>query len=236
MIRLLRLHFVFSLVVASLVLAMGQAQAGLIISGVFDAPLPGGDPKGVELTATADIPDLSVYGLEVAGNGNPSNGVPDTNLPAGSLSAGDHYYVTNGDGVDFAQWFSPLTVDLASAGNAAVSHNGDDVILLWKSGAVHDQFGVTEQDGTGEAWESLDGWAYRNNGSSANGGAFDANNWTFSGANVWDGDDGPLDDGTNALSSAPMPIGTYSNIPEPASIVLLGFAGLWLVAGTRRKA
>ena len=37
------------------------SQGALIITGVFDGPLPGGDPKGVELFATANIPDLSNF-------------------------------------------------------------------------------------------------------------------------------------------------------------------------------
>ena len=36
--------------IAALLTMGSSAQAGLIITGVFDAPLPGGDPKGVELT------------------------------------------------------------------------------------------------------------------------------------------------------------------------------------------
>ncbi len=209
--------------VAALMMIGGAAQADLLITGVFDAPLPGGDPKGVELTATEDIPDLSIYGLETVGNGGVSNGVPDAGLPAVALSAGDHYYVTNGDGVDFTQWFG-FAPDFPSAPGAAVSHNGDDVIIVYESGVVHDQFGVTGVDGTGTAWESLDGWAYRNDNATANAGAFVDTNWSYSGPNAWDGDDGPLDDGTNAGSSAVMPLGTY--VPEPASLALIGFGGL----------
>ena len=211
--------------VAAILMVGSSAQANLLITGVFDAPLPGGDPKGVELTATSDIADLSIYGLETVGNGGVSNGVPDAPLPAGSLLAGEHYYVTNHDGVDFTQWFNGLVADFPSAPNAAVSHNGDDVIILYESGAVHDQFGETGVDGTGTAWESLDGWAYRNNGSLANAGAFSAANWTFSGPNAWDGADLPDDSGTNAGSSSVMPIGTYA-VPEPASLTLIALGGL----------
>jgi hypothetical protein len=32
-----------------------SSTGSLIITGVFDGPLPGGDPKGVELFATTDI-------------------------------------------------------------------------------------------------------------------------------------------------------------------------------------
>lgn len=204
-------------------LGASQASADLIITGVFDGPLPGGDPKGVELTATANIADLSIYGLETASNGDPSSGAPEALLPAVSLNAGDHYYVVNGDGTDFLQWFG-FAADLVSAPGGAVNHNGDDVIILYESGSVHDQFGVTETDGTGTAWETLDGWAYRNDNVPANGGAFNAADWSFSGANEWDGDDLGDDSGTNAGAESPMPVGTY--VPEPASLALIGLGGL----------
>ena len=42
-------------------LLCGSARADLVITAVFDGPLSGGVPKGVELYATADIPDLSIY-------------------------------------------------------------------------------------------------------------------------------------------------------------------------------
>ena len=183
---------------------------------------PAATPRASNLPTT-DIADLSIYGLETVGNGGVSNGVPDAGLPAGSLSAGDHYYVTNGDGVDFAQWFG-FAPDFPSAPGSAVSHNGDDVIIVYESGVVHDQFGVTGVDGTGEPWESLDGWAYRNDNASPNGGAFVAANWSYSGPNAWDGDDLPDDSGTNAGSSSVMPIGTY--VPEPASLALIALGGL----------
>jgi hypothetical protein len=68
----------------------------------------------------------------------------------------------------------------------------------------------------------------------ANGGAFDANNWTFSGANAWDGDDnvgGNFDNGTNATSSPAFPTGSYA-IPEPSISFL---SGLCLLVFFRRR-
>lgn len=201
----------------------GSAQADLLITGVYDAPLPGGLPKGIEVYATENIPDLSVYGVETVGNGGVSNGVPDAPLPAVSLNAGDFYYLEHGDGAAFTQWFG-FAPDFPLVPGSGVSHNGDDVLIIYESGVVHDQFGETGVDGTGTAWESLDGWAYRNNGATANGGSFVASNWYYSGPNAWDGDDLVDDTGTNALSSPPMPIGTY--VPEPTSLALIGLGGL----------
>jgi plastocyanin len=45
----------------------------LLISGVFDGPLPGGQPKGIELYVINDIADLSVYGVGSANNGGGSD-------------------------------------------------------------------------------------------------------------------------------------------------------------------
>ena len=76
-----------SLVFAFGVFTGSAAWADLIITGVFDGPLPGGNPKGVELYATQDIPDLASYGLGVANNGGGTDGV-ETTLPSQPLSAG----------------------------------------------------------------------------------------------------------------------------------------------------
>ncbi|QDT00846.1 PEP-CTERM sorting domain-containing protein [Adhaeretor mobilis] len=216
-------------------LAASQANASLLISGVYDGPLPGGDPKGVELYATADIADLSLYGIGSANNGDGTDGVEAT-LPAGSLSAGDFYYVANAADGDFTQWFG-FAPDFVAPGGA-VNHNGDDAIELFfdatglftGSESVIDTFGDINTDGTGEAWDSLDGWAYRNDGVGPNGGVFDAADFYYSGADAWDGDDNNVgtDDGTNATSTPPFPTGTFQMVPEPTSIALflLGMTGL----------
>ena len=215
--------------------ATAAAPGSLIITGVFDGPLPGGDPKGVELYATAAIADLSIYGLETASNGGASGGAPEATLPADTLAAGEFYYVSNRDDGDFAQWFG-FAANFSGPSGGAVNHNGDDVLLLYQSGAVIDSFGELGVDGSGTPWETLDGWAYRNNGVSANGGTFDAGNWSFSGPNAWDGNDhvnGGSDNGTNATATPPFPAGTFQ-IPEPTS-TLLGGLGLGLLFLLRRK-
>ena len=215
------------------------SQAALIITGVFDGPLPGGDPKGVELFATTDITDLAQFALGVANNGGGSDGV-ETILPSQALSAGSFFFVATED-QDFAQWFG---VAPGHVGGNGINHNGDDAIELFFDAtgsfagdeAVIDVFGDINTDVTGTAWDTVDGWAHRNDGVLANGGAFDANNWTFSGPNAWDGDDnfdGGSDNGTNLTATPPFPAGTFQ-IPEPTS-TLLGAIGLGLVCFLRRK-
>ena len=42
-----------------------------------------------------------------------------------------------------------------------ISQNGDDAIELYLNGAVVELFGDVDVDGTGEAWEYMDSWAYK---------------------------------------------------------------------------
>ena len=50
-------------------------HAGLILTGVYDGPLAGGQPKGVALYADTDIADLSAWGPGKASNGDGSTDV-----------------------------------------------------------------------------------------------------------------------------------------------------------------
>ena len=82
--------------------------------------------------------------------------------------------------------------------------NGDDAIELFSlaggAPSVIDTFGDINVDGNGEAWEYMDGWAYRTGGTA---GAFNISDWSFSGPNAFDGAT------TNAGATSVMPIGTY---------------------------
>ena len=49
-------------------------EDNLVITAVFDGPLPGGTPKGVELYVINDINDLSAYGIGAANNGGGTDG------------------------------------------------------------------------------------------------------------------------------------------------------------------
>ncbi|MFP6904646.1 MAG: hypothetical protein VCG02_05450, partial [Verrucomicrobiota bacterium] len=55
-------------------LGCASASGNMIITAVFDGPLPQGRPKGVELYVLDDIPDLSLYGIGSANNGGGSDG------------------------------------------------------------------------------------------------------------------------------------------------------------------
>ncbi|MEM1214468.1 MAG: PKD domain-containing protein, partial [Bacteroidota bacterium] len=178
-------------------LAANGTNGDLLITGVIDGPLTGGEPKAVELYAVNNIADLSNYGIGSANNGNGTGGEEFT-FPAVSVAAGTFIYVAT-ESTNFMSFFgfSPDYTD-----NAA-SINGDDAIELFFNGAVIDQFGKIDVDGTGEAWEYLDGWAYRDLDGYGPDAGFAQGSWIYSGPNALD------DETSNATAANPMPIGTY---------------------------
>lgn len=187
----------------------------IVITGVADATLTGGTPKAVELYVINDIADLSVCGIGSANNGGGTDGEEFT-FPAVAVSAGAYIYAaTEEDNFLTFFGFSPDYID------GALAVNGDDAIELFCNGAVIDTFGDINTDGSGEDWEYLDGWAYRNAGTGPDGTSFVLANWTFSGANVLDGAS------SNATSNSPFPLKNYSGegdtvIDEPVEELALG--------------
>ncbi len=224
-------HLNASLAVGLIVLATGglSRATGLVLTGVIDGPLTGGTPKAVELYAASDIPDLSIYGLGVANNGGGSDGIEFTFSPR-SVSRGDFFYLAS-DLVGFTNFFG-FAPDAVSG---ALNFNGDDAVELFRAGSPVDVFGNIAADGTGQAWEYLDGWAYRNNLAGQETASFLLPDWYFSGINVLDGES------VNLTAAVPFPAGTFAAgppsdpvpIPEPGTILLLG-SGLGVLAGRYR--
>lgn len=179
------------------------ASPSLIIAGVMDGPLTGGTPKCVEFYALEDIADLSIYGFGSANNGGGTDGQEFT-FPAISLTAGSYFRVGT-DSTNFNTFFGFFPESShPSAGNI----NGDDAIELFMNSTVVDVFGDINVDGTGTAWDYLDGWAYRVDGSLPNNGVFNINEWVFSGVNALD------NEASNATASNPYPTGTLlSGLP-----------------------
>ncbi len=188
----------FTLLLAACFAFAANAQQ-LVLTGVFDGPLPGGQPKGVELYVLETVPDLSAWGLGSANNGQGSDGQEYT-FPADSVAAGTYLWVTL-DAAAFESFFGfpPTYVD--SMGAVAV--NGDDAIELFHDGEVVDVFGDIHTDGSGQPWEYLDSWAYRVDGTGPDGETFVLGNWIFGGPNLFDGT------ATNSEAANPMPIGTW---------------------------
>ena len=183
----------------------------LIISGVYDGPLTGGTPKGIELYVVNDITDLSDYGIGSANNGGGTDGQEFT-FPADAATAGTYLYISS-ESPQFTTFFG-FAPNYTSG---AMAINGDDAVELFKDNTVIDVFGDINTDGTGQSWDFLDGWAYRNDLTTHNNGVFDDSNWNFSGINVFDGQS------TNTTSSTPFPNGTYtttSNIGTPVTLTV----------------
>lgn len=178
-----------------------SAEYSLIITGVYDGPNPGGIPKGVELYVAADIADLSLYGIGSANNGGGTDGEEFT-FPAVSVTAGTFIYVSQ-EATEFTNFFG-FAPDYTTSSMAI---NGDDAVELFYNGGVIDVFGDINTDGTGTAWEFLDGWAYRNASSGPDGSTFQLNDWTYSGINQLEGGT------TNGACTSPFPIGTYTHSP-----------------------
>tara|TARA_R110002153_G_scaffold241605_1_gene396734 strand:+ start:11577 stop:16061 length:4485 start_codon:yes stop_codon:yes gene_type:complete len=180
-------------------LAASSVQASdLVITGVFDGPLTGGIPKGVELFVINDIADLSVCGIGSANNGGGTDDEEFT-FPTTTASAGSYIYVAS-ESPQFTAFFGFAPNYTDSAANI----NGDDAIELFCDGAVVDVFGDIAVDGTNTDWDSLDGWAYRTAGTGPDGSTFVIANWSFSGVNGLEGGV------TNDTTTVPFPLKSYA--------------------------
>lgn len=226
---------------AALIFATSSAVNAddVILTGVMDGTLTGGEPKVIEIFASEDIADLSLYALSRAGNGSTDFDTitADFIFPAIALSAGDYYFGVGNSFVDQTAVFDSVFPEFASdrSRNFGVNSNGDDVTGLFfdptgqfaGGETLIDVFGVLGTDGTGEAWEHTDSWAYRNSGTAADG-SFNIGDWTVAPRDSLDGLDAA---GINAA----VPFGTFSAVPEPGSLAVLAMIGLVGMTQRRRK-
>ena len=136
-------------------------------------------PKAIELYATADIPDLSSYGVGFAQNGGGSDGVEFTFPPEASAVAAGSYISVSYEEAGFLAYFGEAP-DFVS-GSAVI--NGDDAIELFFDGQVVDAYG--DVNVAGGDWNYMDGWSYRRDASSPNT-VFNIADWTLSGVNAVD--------------------------------------------------
>jgi len=185
----------------------GVNTSALVITGIVDGPLTGGIPKAIEFYVAQDIPDLSVYGFGSANNGGGTDGEEFT-FPVQSAAAGDFIYISSeAPGFTAFFGFAPQYVSNAAA------INGDDAIELFKDGIVVDIFGDINVDGTGQAWDYADGWAYRKANTGPDGTTFILDNWIFSGIDALDNET------SNASAVNPFPIATYEITGAPQIVI-----------------
>lgn len=220
-----------TLVAAFVFAGAATSQAALLITGVMDGDLPGGEPKAMELYNTGGASlDLSDYTLRLYSNG--SAGPGSTSVLSGSISAGGFAYLLGtGDTPEFVSLFGN-SGDFANAAEySTVNANGNDVyeVFLTANPTLVDRYGVIGTDGAGEAWEFLDSWAYRNDNNTTLG--FVESGFTYGGAGALDGLDA-------SQQGAAVPFGTFSPattaaVPEP-SAAILGAIGMLALFRRRR--
>ena len=143
----------------------------LALQGIIDFGLASSDGKAIHLVATADIADLSVYGIGVANNGGGTDGQEYT-FDSLSITAGENILVAR-NATAMTAYISQEGMDLFDhvlIATSSISQNGDDAIELFKNGTVVETFGEINVDGTGQSWEYLDSWAYKVDGA-----------WTYGG-------------------------------------------------------
>ncbi len=185
----------------TIIVEAGVITGDLVLSGVFDAQPSGAGAKGFELYAINDIANLADFGIGSANNGGGTDG-EELSFPSMAVAAGECIYVAADSTLfnDFFGFFPHFT-------GGAANINGDDAIEVFEFGVVIDVFGDIDTDGSGEVWEYLDGWAYRNDGTPANMGTFVPGNWTYSGI------DALQNVADNAAAASPFPNCTYSSVP-----------------------
>ena len=155
-----------------------EGDPSMMLQGIIDFTVPegGSSGKAIHLYVNEDIADLAQYGIGVANNGGGTDGQEYT-FPTAAPTAGQHILVVRDQAAMDAYMNASAIFDHVFVDEGgSISQNGDDAIELYFLGGVVEVFGDVDVDGTGEAWEYLDSWAYKVNGE-----------WTYGGVNCTDG-------------------------------------------------
>lgn len=205
------------LLAAGSLLLTANSQAVLVIAGITDGDLIGGNPKAIILQAAAPVADLSVWGVGSANNGGGTNGVEFT-LPAGPANLGD-VIVIAGNTASYDFFANNFVQNFLLYNNGASNINGDDAIELFNSGVPFDVYGDINVDGTGQSWEYTDGFVTR---VGMGVGAFDQANYSI---NLGAFDTLNEQQHIDIFVQAGF---TQVTVPEPtsAALAMLGLAGL----------
>lgn len=216
-----KLLFGILLILSGILTTSGQ----LIITGVVDGDLSGGNPKAIEFYAVTNIPDLSMYGFGSANNGDGSDGEEFT-FPNAPISEGTFITVSNAN-TNSVSAFTDFFGYAPTYTSSYASINGDDAIELFMNGTLVETFGDINTSGVGQPWEYTDSWAYRSDNSLPSGSSFEIGDWSFGGPDALD----------KITVNGPVPFGSYT-VPEPSTYALVvgGLAlGIVVIRNQRRK-
>lgn len=202
-------------------LIAGTANADVIITGIVDGSLSGGNPKAIELYIDGTV-DFTGFDLFKSSNGGAFGAAGDMS-GLGIISDSFVYLVGNGaTGLTNFQTVFGTSGDFAntfSMGNA--NGNGDDGFQIVDAGStVLDQ--VWQED-TSDFYR--DSYLYRMDGTGPEGAVWTPGNWFNLGNDTLDGMN-------ESQIEAAVPFGTYV-VPSPGVMTLMGLGGL-VMAGRRR--
>lgn len=178
-------------------LSLGDRAPSLELRGVMELDNyidgSGGRVRAIHLNVLKDIPDLSVYGVEIASNGAaPDPNDIDFTFPAQAASAGDQLFVVRDqDAALAATYFGGCYGSFTEFPSDAITQNGDDAILLYNNGVAIESFGEPGVDGTGMEWEYTDSWAYKF-----------GDEWVYAGVDCVEN---AVGEATDATSACPYP-------------------------------
>ncbi len=206
--------------------AVVSADAAVIMTGIVDGTLSGGNPKAIELYIDG-TEDLSSYTLERSSNG----GTFGSSFALSGIYTDTFVYLIgtgNGGVAAFDNVFGTTGIFANRITSGNVNGNGNDGFRLLSGAVVVDTFGnpadVSASADYSAPWAYQDSFAYRVDDTGPDGG-FVLANWSFEG-------NGALNGLSAAQHNAAVPFGTYA-IPEPTSLSLLGLGAMGLIR--RRK-
>ena len=200
-------------------------SSDLALQGILDLNIVddgygvnGSQGKAIHVLATADIADLSIYGIGVANNGGGTDGEEYNFESTASATAGDNILVVRSVEAMNAYMDASTIFDQVILGSSSISQNGNDAIELYLNGTIVEVFGDADVNpdtfgaGCGDdvnCWDYEDSWAYKIGGE-----------WTYGGVNCSD------DTATTWDSTCVYPLAIGQ---EPVTFTPPTWAGDWVL-------
>ncbi|MGE0929396.1 Ig-like domain-containing protein [Peijinzhouia sedimentorum] len=146
---------------------------GVEFVGIMSMQPSVGRIRAFHLRALKDIPDLSLYGIGIASNGQATSDGIEVPFPSISVKAGEQILVIRDlDVANAVNYFeSCYGIFDHIVPDGGVTSNGDDTIELFRGSTLIETYGELGVDGTGQFWDYTDSWAAKVNGVWKYGGA-----------------------------------------------------------------